>query len=272
MRDGTELATEAEQREESGPTPAQRRRRRMGLVVGGLVLLILAAVILDRLLVVRPGAAQMVVLTNSGEVTRVIAPGQTGYVNPWTDSRVVYDMALIAADRAAPPRGMGAVSAEGHSLTVFGTAYWREGREDDIRWRVAHIRNQGETVATLMAGAVQAVVGRYAMDDLIHRMPEVQTALTEALRARARELLRVDVAEFVVTGIEPGESYRQVVAERELGRARAASVSASPALSAMNPYALEVERIRRWDGRGIIPEFGRRGGPGGEEDREPGRR
>jgi hypothetical protein len=208
----------------------------------------------------------MVVVSRSGEVTGVFGPGQVGYLNPLTHTRRVYDTALLAADRSRPDRGMAAHSAEGHAVTVFGTALWREGSEADIRWRFAHIRGKAETMQGLMAASVQAVIGRHAMDDIIRTNAEVQAALTEDLKARARELLRVDVVAFVLTGLDPGESFRQVVAEREMGRARAASVAASPALSSTNPNVVEIERIRRWDGRGVLPDLS-----GGGERADDGR-
>ena len=188
-------------------------------------------------------------------MTHVYGPGQSGFLNPLSQSRVVYDMALAAADRSAPDRGMPALSAEGQALTLYGTAFWREGDEADLRWRFAHIRDREKVdlMLPLMAASVQAVIGRHPMETIIRDAPAVAAALTADLRARARALLRIEVAEFAVTRIDPGEGYRAVVAERELGRARAASVAVSPALTGENPNALEVERIRRWDGRGIIP-------------------
>ncbi|MFT8242899.1 SPFH domain-containing protein [Roseomonas sp. BN140053] len=231
------------------------RRSRVAIALVGLVVAALAWMAVERAVVVRPGTAQMVVVSRGGEVTGIFGPGQVGFINPWTHTRTAYDTALLASDRSAASRAMPGLSAEGHPLTLLGVAFWHEGNEADLRWRFAHIRSQTEVMQALMASSVQAVLGRYAMDDIIHRNAELQAALTEELKNRARALLRVEVVSFAVTGLEPGDSYRQVVAERELGKARAASVAGSPALTSTNPNALELERIRRWDGRGTMPNL-----------------
>ncbi|WP_424136692.1 SPFH domain-containing protein [Roseomonas chloroacetimidivorans] len=237
---------------------AEARRPRAAFVILGVLVLLVLVILADRVVMVRPGPAQMVVVSRGGQVTAIYGPGQVGFINPWSQARVVYDMALATSDRSGPDAGMPALSAEGHSLTVYGTAYWREGDEDDLRWRFAHIRNKQDAktdlLQPLMAAAVQAVIGRHRMEEIIHDTPRISAALTADLRERARALLRLKVAEFALTRIEPGESYRQVVAERELSIARAASLAASPALNGDYPNALELERIRRWDGRGIIPD------------------
>jgi regulator of protease activity HflC (stomatin/prohibitin superfamily) len=229
----------------------------------GLIAFLAVAILIDRVLIIRPGNAQMVVVSRGGEVTAVYRPGQIGFLNPWTHTRAAYDMALVAVDRSAPDRGMPAVSAEGHPLTVYGTAFWREGDEEDLRWRFAHIRwkhdAKTDMLNPLMAASVQAVMGRHGMDEIIRDNTTIANALTEDLRTRARELLRVDVAQFSLTRIDPGESYRAVVAEREMGRARAAALAASPALTTEHGNALELERIRRWDGHGVMPELAVRG-------------
>ena len=241
---------------------ASPHHRRATMAVVGCILAAAGAIGLDRAVIVRPGAAEMIVVSRFGEVTDILGPGQVGYSNPLTQTRTVYDTALLAADRLAGNRGMAAISAEGHPVTVFGTAFWREGSEADIRWRFANIRNQGETMQALMAASVQAVIGRHSMDEVIRRSADIQTALTDELKARVRALLRVDVVSFTLTGINPGESFRQATAEREMDKARAASVAASPALTSRNSNALELERIRRWDGRGIIPDMAGRGEQG----------
>jgi len=251
----------------SGPLPSRERdrvalrRSRATLAVAGLALLV-TLFLLYRMVTVSPTAAQAILVARGGEVTSVLRPGQTAWLNPWTHSSVAYDTALLASDRSAANAGMPAVSAEGHGLTVFGTAFWREGEEADLRWRFAHIHPRTDLLPGLMAASVQAAAGRRPMDDLIRDTPGFQAALTEELRARARALLRIEVVDFAVTRLDPGESYRQIVLEREMGRARAASIAASPALSGGNPNAVEVERIRRWDGRGIIP---------GQPERDAGR-
>ncbi|SHJ78449.1 SPFH domain / Band 7 family protein [Roseomonas rosea] len=233
--------------------PELTRARAALLGLGGLACLLIASLIY-RQVTVQPGTAQRVVISRGGEVVRILGPGQWGIINPWSHSRTVYDMAITAADRSLPDRGMPALSAEGHPLTVFGTAFWHEGEEADLRWRFTHIRAETELMQPLMASAVQAVMGRLRMDEIIRDATAVQAALTEELRRRARDLLRVQVTEFALTRIEPGESYRAVVAEREIGRARADSVAASPAVASNNQNAVDVELIRRWDGRGVIPE------------------
>ncbi|MFH5925063.1 SPFH domain-containing protein [Roseomonas xinghualingensis] len=237
---------------------AEAGRPRMALVFLGLFGVLILGILIERMVIIRPGNAQMVVVSRGGEVTAVYQPGQIGFLFPFTHTSAVYDMALMAADRSTPDRGMPAVSAEGHPLTVFGTAFWHEGNEDDLRWRFAHIRwktdPKADMMLPLMAASVQAVMGRHTMDEIIRNSHAITTALTEDLKARARSLLRVDVTDFALTRIEPGDTYRQVVAEREMGRARAAAVAVSPALTTDNPNALELERIRRWDGHGIIPD------------------
>lgn len=250
------------------PYPPERavalRQSRRTLLLLSLLGLLAGAVALERAVVVRPGAAERVVVSRGGEVTAVLGPGQVGLLNPLTQTRTVYDTAMLAADRLAGNRGMAAVSAEGHPVTVFGVAFWREGEEADTRWRFSNIRNQGEAMQALMAASAQAVIGRHAMEEVIRRGAEIGAELTAELRERARPLLRVEVASFTLTGISPGESFRQAVAEREMDRTRAAAVANSPALAANNPNALELERIRRWDGRGVMPEDVRRrdGGDG----------
>ncbi|UFN48802.1 SPFH domain-containing protein [Roseomonas sp. OT10] len=242
--------------EEAPPPPAGRsaspRRRRAGWVVAGLVVALVAGLLLDRLFMVRPGATERVVISRGGEVMAVYGPGQDRWVNPWSLRRTVFDTALVMADRSSDSRGMTAVSAEGYTATVFGAAFWREGTEEDIRWRYAHTRSPLTMMPQLMAGAVQAVLGQFGLERAIRDNAAFQEALTADLRARARALLHVEVVSFVVTGIDPGDAFRRVVAERELGKARAASVALSPALGG-GPAALEVERIRQWDGRGVIP-------------------
>jgi len=203
---------------------------------------------------VSPGTAQRIVISRGGEVTRVVGPGQTGYINPFLDGRMVFDMAVLATDRSTPDRGMAGVSADGHPFTLFGAAIWHEGSEEDLRWRFAHIKAGAEMMSPLMASSVQAILGTRSMDDIIRDAGSVQAALTADLKDRAKRLLRIELQEFVLTRIEPGESFRAVVAEREVGRARAAAIAASPAVAANNENAIDIEMIRRWDGRGIIPE------------------
>ena len=242
----------------AGRTSPRRSRWAMGVI--GAVLLAVLAVALDRAFVVRAGALQRVVVSRDGEIVEVIGPGQASLLNPWTHGRTVFDMGLIAADRSTGARGMPALTAEGHQVTLFGTAFWHEGEEADLRWRFGHLRPQLDTMQVLMAASTRAVAGRFPMDALIGRGQDLTVALTEDLRARARALLRVEVVSFEVTGLEPGESYRRVVAERELGRARAASVAASPAVHADPGQAVEVERIRQWDGRGVMQDLVERNG------------
>ncbi|HEY8613991.1 MAG TPA: SPFH domain-containing protein [Roseomonas sp.] len=233
---------------------AEAARPRAALIAMAALAVIIAAITLYNSSAVRPGTAQMVVISRGGEVTRILGPGQSSFLIPLTHTRTVYDMALLAADRSAPDRGMPAITAEGHPLTVFGTAFWHEGNEDDLRWRFSHIRAGADLITPLMAASVQAVLGSRPMDEIIRDTPALQAALTQDLRTRARELLRVEVAEFTITRLDPGDSYRAVVAEREIGRARAAAVASSPAVTANNSNAVDVELIRRWDGRGLIPE------------------
>ncbi|MCR0984256.1 SPFH domain-containing protein [Roseomonas populi] len=233
---------------------AEAARPRAALVGFGVLLLLFLAWMIYRQVTVAPGPAQMILIGRGGEVTRVLGPGQWSLLNPFSQSVTSYDMALLSSDRSAPDRGMGALSAEGHALTFFGTAFWKEGTEDDLRWRYAHIRAGADAMPALMAASAQTVAGRHTMDEIIHNASAIGRELTDDLKARARALLRVDVADFALTRIEPGETWRAVVSERELGRARAASIAASPAMANGADNALEMERIRRWDGRGIIPE------------------
>lgn len=239
-------------------TPVRSReeaaRPRAALVGLGAIAAAVLGYIIYGQVTVAPGAAQMVLVSRGGEVTRVLGPGQYGYLIPWLQGRTVYDMSLQTADRTAPDRGMPALSAEGHPLTVFGTAYWHEGDEAALRWRFANIRVGTDLLSPLMAASVQAVMGRRPMEEIIRDTAAVQAALAEELRTRVHALLHVDITDFAITRIDPGDSYRAVVAEREIGRARAASVAASPALATTNPNAVDVEMIRRWDGRGVIPE------------------
>lgn len=233
--------------------PRSPRRRRAVRWMAGLATAAVLLAVADRVVMIRPGAGERVVVSQGGEAVSVYGPGQTGWLNPFRQSRTVYDTALAMADRTQPARGMAALSAEGFDATLFGSAFWREGDEADIRWRYAHTRNPLTVMPLLMAASAQAVLGRFPLDQAIREAGALQAALTEDLRARARALLHVEVEAFMVTGIDPGDRYRQVVAERELGKARAAAVATSPAVTAPSPYALEVERIRRWDGRGVIP-------------------
>ncbi|MBP0493414.1 SPFH domain-containing protein [Pararoseomonas indoligenes] len=230
---------------------ARPRAARIGLAAIGILLV---GWIAYRQVAVVPGPGQMLLIGHGGEVTRILGPGQWGLLNPFSQSVRPYDMALLASDRSAPDRGMPALSAEGHALTLFGTAYWHEGNEDDLRWRYAHIRAGVDAMPALMAASIQTVMGRHPMEEIIRNASAIGRELTDDLKARARALIRVDVNEFALTRIDPGESWRAVVSEREGGRARAASIAASPAMSGDNPNALDMERIRRWDGRGIIPE------------------
>jgi len=243
-------------RDSHDPAPSTTREAKRSprplLIILGIAALLILVTLADRMISVRPGAAQRIVVSRAGEVVALYGPGQHGFINPWSQTRAVIDMALATTDRSAPDRGMPALSAEGFPLTVFGTAFWHHGEEADLRWRFAHIRGDTDLMGPLMAASIQAVLGRTPIDAIIRDAPAIQAALTEDLRTRARALLRVAVADFTVTRIDPGETYRQVVAERELGRARAVSVAASPALD--NPNALEIERIRRWDGHGITPD------------------
>lgn len=233
---------------------AEAARPRAGLIGLGVLALLLLGWIAYRQVAVIPGPAQMILIGSGGEVARILGPGQWGFLNPFSQSATPYDMALLASDRSAPDRGMPALSAEGHALTLFGTAFWKEGDENDLRWRYTHIRAGADAMPALMAASIQTVMGRHPMEEIIRNASAIGREVTDDLRARARDLLRVNVSEFALTRIEPGESWRAVVSERELGRARAASIAASPALTGENPQAMELERIRRWDGRGIIPE------------------
>jgi hypothetical protein len=233
---------------------AEATRGRAALLALGAIALLVLGSIAWRQVTLTPGPAQMILVSRGGEVLRVLGPGQSGFLNPWTHTRATVDMALTTTDRSANDLGIAALSAEGHPVTVYGTAFWHEGSEADLRWRFAHIRTGVDPMPPLMASAVQAVLGRRPMEEIIRDTPALQAALTEELRNRARELLRIEVAAFAVTRLDPGESYRAVVAERELGRARAVSIAASPALATENPNAVDVEMIRRWDGRGVIPE------------------
>jgi len=246
-------------RDSHDPAPAAvravQRRPRTTLICLAIAGLVIAALMLDRAVSIRPGAAQRILVSRGGEVVAVYGPGQFALANPWSESLSVIDMALATTDRSAPDRGMPALSAEGHAVTVFGTAFWHHGEEADLRWRFGHIRGDADLMPPLMAASVQAVLGRTGLEAAIRDAAALQAALTEELRARARALLHIEVAAFAVTRLDPGESFRQVVAEREMGRARAASVAASPALATENPNAVEVERIRRWDGHGIIPDL-----------------
>ena len=233
---------------------AEAARPRAALIILAALAVLLLGTLLYRQVIVAPGTAQMIVISRGGEVARILGPGQWGLIRPWSESRTIYDTAIAAADRSAPDRGMPALSAEGHPVTVFGTAFWHEGDEADLRWRFAHIKAETELMPPLMAAAVQTVLGRFSMDEAIRNTAAVQAALTEELRRRARELLRVQVTDFALTRLDPGESYRAVVAEREIGRARAAAVAASPAVTGNSDHAVDIEMIRRWDGRGVIPE------------------
>lgn len=224
------------------------------ILLAVVAVLVLAALI-DRFVSIRPGATQRIVVSRAGTVVAVYGPGQHAFTNPWTESRGVIDMALASTDRSAPDRGIPALSAEGFPLTLHGTAFWHHGEEADLRWRFAHIRGETDLMPPLMAASVQAVLGRTPIEAIIRDTPAVQAALTEDLRQRARALIRVEVADFTITRLDPGEAYRSVVAERELGRVRAAALAASPALTGDNPNAVEIERIRRWDGHGVIPEL-----------------
>ncbi|MBP0446119.1 hypothetical protein J8J14_15195 [Roseomonas sp. SSH11] len=252
-------------RDDSLPAATRGRpeatRARAALIGLSAILLLTIGYFIYRQVAVVPGTAQMIVVSKGGEVTRILGPGQWGLINPWSHGRTVYDMAVRAADRSAPDAGMPALSAEGHPMTVFGTAFWHEGAEEDLRWRFSHIRPEPDLLPALMSASVQAVMGSRPMDEIIRETGTVQTALTEDLRRRARELLRIEIREFVITRIDTGESYRAVVAEREIGRARAAAVAASPAVAGNNENAVEVEMIRRWDGRGVIPESMERRAP-----------
>ena len=256
-------------RDSDAPLPARtreaapdsdRKRRLLPFLVGAAALVALGA-LADRAVSIRPGATQRVIVSRGGEVVAVYGPGQRGFTNPWTETRAVVEMSLASTDRSAPDRGMPALSAEGLPVTLHGTAFWHHGEEADLRWRFSHIRGDADLMPPLMAASVQAVLGRTRLDAAIQDSAGLQAALTEDLRARARALLRIEVADFAITRIDPGETYRQVVAERELGQARAAAVAASPALTGGSPNAVEVERIRRWDGRGVIPEFTPRPAP-----------
>ena len=253
------------------PTAAAPRRRgaeatraRTALLALGAIALVLIGTLAWRQVALNPGAGQMILVSRGGEVLRILGPGQSAFLNPWTHTRATVDMALTTTDRSTPDLGMPALSAEGHPITVHGTAFWHEGSEADLRWRFAHIRTGVDPMPPLMAAAVQSVLGRRPMEEIIRDTPALQAALTEELRARARELLRIEVAAFAVTRLDPGESYRAVVAERELARIRNAAIAASPALATDNPNAVEIERIRRWDGKGTMPDM-----PGRAGRREP---
>jgi len=257
-------------------TPSRTRpettRARAALIgLGGLVALGAGYWIYNQV-TVSPGTAQRIVISRGGEVTRVVGPGQTGYINPFLDGRMVFDMAVLATDRSTPDRAMAGVSADGHPFNLFGAAIWHEGTEEDLRWRFSHIKAGAEMMSPLMASSVQAVLGSRPMDEIIRDAGSVQAALTADLKDRAKRLLRIELQEFVLTRIEPGESFRAVVAEREVGRARAAAIAASPAVAGNNDNAVDVEMIRRWDGRGIIPEtLERRERRGGDTSAQAGR-
>ncbi|MBI0534115.1 hypothetical protein D9599_00810 [Roseomonas sp. KE2513] len=239
---------------------AKRRPRALPILLGIAALLVLG-VFADRTISIRPGATQRIIVSRGGEVVALYGPGQHGFANPWTDTRAVVEMSLSNTDRSAPDRGMPALTAEGLPVTLYGTAFWHHGEEADLRWRFSHIRGDADLMPPLMAASVAAVLGRTPMEAAIRDAAALQAALTDDLRARARALLRIEVASFAITRLDPGETYRQVVAERELGRARAAAIAASPAVTGDNPNAVEVERIRRWDGRGVIPELPARAAP-----------